>query len=130
MPLWHDDLRKKKITGGARKSYRTKRAFEAGGFASETSLGDSFRITRKVRGGALKSRLLSEKYANVVDRSKNMVKKAEILRVIRNPVNPDYDRRKIVTKGALIETSLGEAIVTSRPGQDGVINAVMVSKRG
>lgn len=129
MPLWHNDLRKKKITGGAKKSYRTKRAFEQGGFASETRLGDPVRVAKRTRGGALKSRLLYEKYANVVDRSRNMTQKAEILRVIRNPVNPDYDRRKIVTKGALIETSLGEAVVTSRPGQDGVINAVM-TKRG
>ena len=129
MPLWHSDARKKKITGGAKKSYRTKRAFEEGGFASETRLGDSFRVAKKIRGGALKSRLLYDKYANVVDRSRNVAHKAEILRVIRNPVNPDYDRRKIVTKGASIETSMGEAVVTSRPGQDGVINAVM-TKRG
>ena len=124
MPLWHHDLSKKKVTGGAKKSYRTKRAFEEGGFPSETKLGESFRATKRSRGGALKVRLLYENYVNVVDPSNNTVQKAKILRVIKNPVNPDYDRRKIVTKGALIETSVGEAMVTSRPGQDSVINAV------
>lgn len=130
MPLWHRDLDKKKITGGKKRPYRTKRAFEAGGFASETVLGDSLRIERKVRGGTLKTKLFSEKYANVTDRSKNTTEKVEILRVVNNPVNPDYNRRRIITKGALIETSRGEAVITSRPGQDGVINAVLSDKRG
>ena len=128
MPLWHSDLKKKKITGGTKKPARTKRAFEQGGFASETRLGDPLKVAKRIRSGALKGRLLYERYANVMDQSRNVVQKAEILRVIKNPVNPDYDRRKIITKGALIETSLGEAVVTSRPGQDGVINAII--KRG
>ena len=130
MPLWHHDLKKKKITGGNRKPYRSKRAFEAGSYPTETSLGDSFRIAKKGRGGVKKEKILVEKYANVTDRTENVTKKAEILRVINNPVNVDYNRRKIMTKGTLIETSLGEAITTSRPGQEGLINAVLSSKRG
>jgi small subunit ribosomal protein S8e len=129
MPLWHHDLDKKKITGGRKKSYRSKRGFEAGGYASETSLGTSSRAVRKVRGGSLKTKLFSEKYVNVVDQAENITKKAEILRVISNPVSADYNRRKIMTKGTLIETSLGEAIITSRAGQDGVINAIIANKK-
>lgn len=129
MPLWHHDLKKKKITGGRRKSYRSKRSFEAGGYASETSFGTSSRIVRKVRSGILKIKLLSEKDVNVTDRSEKITKRAEILRVISNPVNADYNRRKVMTKGTLIETSLGEAIITSRPGQDGVLNAVLSNKK-
>ncbi|HDN05822.1 MAG TPA: 30S ribosomal protein S8e, partial [Candidatus Bathyarchaeota archaeon] len=49
--------------------------------------------------------------------------------VIRNPANVDYDRRGVITKGAIIETSLGLARVTSRPGQNGVINAVLISEK-
>ena len=130
MPLWHNDLNKKKITGGRKKAYRSKRAFESGGFASETSLGNPSRMARKVRSGSPKAKLLSEKYVNVVDSSGNVTKRAEILRVINNPVSADYNRRKIMTKGTLIETSLGEAIITSRPGQDGVINAILSDNRG
>ena len=48
------------------------------------------------------------------------------MRVVKNPVNVDYDRRGVITKGAVIETSLGLARVTSRPGQDGIINAVLI----
>lgn len=130
MPLWHHDLGKKKITGGRKKSYRSKRGFEAGGSASETSLGTSSRTVRKVRSGILKAKLFSDKYVNVADRTENVTKRAEVLRVISNPVSADYNRRKVMTKGTLIETSLGEAVITSRPGQDGVINAVLSNKGG
>jgi small subunit ribosomal protein S8e len=34
----------------------------------------------------------------------------------------------VITKGAEIETNLGLARVTSRPGGDGVINAVLTGK--
>jgi len=34
----------------------------------------------------------------------------------------------LLTKGALIETEIGLARVTSRPGQDGVVNAVRVEE--
>ena len=54
--------------------------------------------------------------------------KAEILRVIRNPANVDYDRRGVITKGTVIETKLGLARVTSRPGQQGLINAILMPK--
>jgi small subunit ribosomal protein S8e len=33
-----------------------------------------------------------------------------------------------MNKGAIIETKLGKAKITSRPGQTGTINAVLVSK--
>ena len=130
MPLWHHDLNKKKTTGGKKKPQRSKRSFESGGFASETHLGESFRKVKKAHGGVSKTRLLSEKYANVTDVSKNVTKKVEIVRVLNNPVNADYNRRKIMTKGTLIETSLGEAVITSRPGQSGAISAVLKNKRG
>lgn len=126
MPLWHHDQNKRKITGGRRRPFRTKRAFEAGGFATETRLDVSVRTRRKTQGGTFKTKVLSEKYANVTDPSRNDTTRTEIFRVISNPVNADYDRRKIMTKGATIETPLGNAIITSRPGQDGVINAILI----
>jgi small subunit ribosomal protein S8e len=126
MPLWHHDHDKRKITGGKRRSFRTKRAFEAGGFATETGLDVPVRVRKRTLGGTFKMKLFSGKYANVTDPSRNDTTRAEILRVISNPVNADYDRRKIMTKGATIETPLGNAIITSRPGQDGIINAILI----
>ena len=129
MPLWHHDLEKRKITGGKKKAYRSRRGFEAGGYASETELGVSKRTVKKVRGGTIKINLRSEKYVNLTDRDENITKRTEILRVIRNPVNADYNRRKVITRGTVIETSSGEAVITSRPGQNGVINAIISKKR-
>ena len=48
--------------------------------------------------------------------------------VVENPANPNYARRNIITKGAVIETSAGEARVTSRPGQSGQVNAVLLDE--
>ncbi|HDI07805.1 MAG TPA: 30S ribosomal protein S8e, partial [Candidatus Bathyarchaeota archaeon] len=64
--------------------------------------------------------------ACVTDPSTGKTQKAEILRVVKNPANVDYNRRGVITKGAVIETSLGLARVTSRPGQHGIINAVLI----
>ena len=43
-----------------------------------------------------------------------------------NPANRDFARRKIITKGAIIKTKRGNARVTSRPGQNGTVDAVLV----
>jgi small subunit ribosomal protein S8e len=49
--------------------------------------------------------------------------------VIENPANIDYDRRGVMTRGTIIETSLGRALITSRPGQGGIINATLLPKK-
>jgi small subunit ribosomal protein S8e len=46
---------------------------------------------------------------------------------VENQANIHYVRRNIINKGAIIETNLGKARVTSRPGQTGTINAVLLS---
>ena len=55
-----------------------------------------------------------------------MGKKVKILTVKTNPADPNYVQRNIMNKGATITTEIGDAIVTSRPGQDGAINAVLL----
>lgn len=127
MSVWNNAQHKRKVSGGRKRRYRGKRRFERGSFPTETTLGKSkTKISRK-RGGENKARLLSVKNVNVSDPS-GKTKKVEIVRVIKNPTNVDYDRRGVVTKGAMIETALGSARVTSRPGQDGVVNATLVPK--
>jgi len=66
--------------------------------------------------------------ANVSD-SKGKAVKSKILRVKKSPANRDYERRGVITLGAVIETEAGEAIVTSRPTDDGVVNAILTSKQ-
>jgi small subunit ribosomal protein S8e len=91
-------------------------------------MGESRRKFSKGRGGNLKLKVLSEKQVCVTDPKTGKTEKTEVLRVVKNPANIDYDRRGVITKGALIETSLGQARITSRPGQHGVLNAVLVSE--
>lgn len=76
----------------------------------------------------MKIRLLRASYANVSNLSTGKTRKTEILRVIKNPANVDYNRRGVITKGTIIETPLGTARITSRPGQDGLVNAVLLQK--
>lgn len=128
MSVWHGNSRKKKQTGGRKRAYRVKRNFEKGSFPAETTLGEPRRRHVRRHGGQMKVKLLKEKFVSVTDPKSGKTEKTEILRVIRNKANVDYNRRGVITKGAEIETSLGLARVTSRPGNDGVINAVLISK--
>ena len=129
MSVCHSDLSKKKSSGGRRRAYRKKRKFEQGSFASETSIGKLKKKVVKGRGLTSKIRVLSIKNACVTTPKNGRTEKVEIKRVIRNPANIDYDRRGIITKGTLIETELGIAQITSRPGQDGVINAILIETK-
>jgi small subunit ribosomal protein S8e len=126
MSVWHGDLRKKKLSGGRKRAYRRKRKFEEGRFPAETILGEPKKKIVRGRGETTKIKALSDKYVCVTDPKSGKTEKVEIMRVVKNPVNVDYDRRGVITKGAVIETSLGLARVTSRPGQDGIINAVLI----
>jgi small subunit ribosomal protein S8e len=65
-------------------------------------------------------------YANVADRSTGTIRKARIETVEENVANPNYVRRNLLTRGAVIRTEIGRARIISRPGQDGVINAVLI----
>jgi len=125
----HGDLYKKKPSGGRRIAYRKKRKFEKGTFPAETTLGELKRKMERGRGAIVKTKVLTEKFACVTDTKTGKTEKVEITRVVRNPANIDYDRRGVITKGAVIETSLGLARITSRPGQHGILNAVLVSEK-
>ncbi|MHC1566473.1 MAG: 30S ribosomal protein S8e [Candidatus Syntropharchaeia archaeon] len=116
---------KRKYTGGRYKPHRKKRKYEFGRDAPEPYIGEAERKIIRVRGGGRKIRLLRCDVANVVDPRTGEAKKAKILTVKVNTANPHYVRRNILTKGAIIETEIGEAKITSRPGQDGVVNAVL-----
>ena len=63
---------------------------------------------------------------NVVDPKTKSSKKVKIKTITENPANRNFVRRNIITKGAVIETELGKAKITGRPGQDAAINAVLL----
>ncbi len=124
MTKWHGDGHKRKNTGGKRRNYG-KKNHESGGYPAETQIGETVRLKKKGKGGVKKQKLLKAKLANVTNPETKETEQAQIFEVVRNPVSVDYDRRKIITKGTIIKTELGEATVTSKPGQSGVINAVL-----
>jgi small subunit ribosomal protein S8e len=122
--LWHSDLHKRKLTGGKRKPYRGRRKFERGSFPVETAPGPEERKLERVRGGNLKVRLKSSEIVQVSDPKTGKTVKATILRVVKNPANIEYSRRGVITKGTILETNLGLVKVTSRPSQNGTLNAI------
>jgi len=126
LSVWHGDSHKKKPSGGRKRANRKKRRFERGSFPVETRLSERKLKTVRRRGGNIKTRAFREKQASISDPATGKTEKAEILRVVRNPANIDYDRRGVITKGTIIETKLGRARVTSRPGQHGLINAILI----
>jgi len=127
MSVWHGDLAKREQSGGRRIVYRKKRKFEQGTFPAETKMGEQKRRYIRGRGGNIKIKSLSEKQICVTDTKTGKTQKTDVTRVIRNPANIDYDRRGVITKGAIVETPLGQARVTSRPGQHGILNGILVS---
>ncbi|BCU70512.1 30S ribosomal protein S8e [Stygiolobus caldivivus] len=119
----------RKITGGLKHKHRDKRKYELGSPATETKLSDKDVIVKeRVLGGNIKVRLAYASYANVIDPQAKTVKKVKILNVLQTPANREYARRGIIVKGTIVQTEIGKAKVTSRPGQDGVINAVLIKE--
>jgi small subunit ribosomal protein S8e len=126
MPQWHGNLHKRKKSGGKKHMFRGKRAFEMGSDPAETIVGDPRISKKRGRGNNMKLRALSVNSVNVTDPATGKSQKTEIQSVVKNPANVDYQRRGVITKGAIVDTPLGQALVTSRPGQHGIINAVLV----
>ena len=119
-------MHKRKKSGGKKHIFRGKRAFEMGSDPAQTIVGEKRVSIKRGRGGRLKMAALSVNTVNVTDPATGKSEKTEIRSVLKNPANVDYQRRGVITKGAVLETPLGQAIVTSRPGQDGVVNAILL----
>lgn len=114
----------RKRSGGRLHHFRKKRKSELGREPAETEL-DTPRIrVIDVRGNETKRRALSTDTAIIADGGESI--SATIEDVVENSANPNYVRRNIITKGAVIRTSEGYARVTSRPGQSGQVHGVLV----
>jgi len=117
---------KRKRTGGRRRRSHKKTRHQLGRQPAETTVGEQRFQVIDARGKNKKVRALSTDVAQVA--TDGEVEEATIENVIENPANVNYVRRNIITKGAIIETSEGTARVTSRPGQTGQVNAVLVDE--
>jgi len=117
---------RRKFTGKKYKYFRKKRKSELERPPIETEIGPEKKKMQRTMGGNFKLKLFSTTYMNVTDPSSNKTSKVKVLRFEQNDASKDYNRRKIVTKGTIVETEIGKARVTSRPGQHGVLNGVLI----
>jgi small subunit ribosomal protein S8e len=128
MALWQGGS-KRKSTGGRIRHARGKRRSEIGGEKQFTNLGEQKTIQHRSRGAGSKSRLLMTDICNVYVPKEKKVVRARVLTVKANPSNPNYVQRNIITRSAVVGTDLGDVLITSRPGQDGALNGVLIGKQ-
>jgi len=119
-----ENLGTSKVTGGRRHPLRSRRKYEMDRFPNEALIGEQITITRNVRGKNVKTAIKTIDSVNLAINSK--IKRVKIIKVLENATNNDYQRRGIISKGAILETEEGKCRVVSRPGQHGTVNAILV----
>ena len=117
---------KRKPSGARYTSTMAKRKHRIGRLPTLTKIAPTKRKTIRTKGGDQKERLLTADMANLLDPKTKKATQAKITDVLENPANRYFVRRDVITKGTIIETDKGKAKVTSRPGQDGTVNAVLM----
>lgn len=122
---WHDRLTKRKKTGGKKRAFRTHRVYEQGRQPVETLFGETKRKEVKGISRISKIKLVKADYVNVSNPETGKTDRLEILDVVSNPANADYNRRGVITKGTIVRTANGLAKIVSRPGQEGSLSAVV-----
>ena len=125
MALWQGRS-KRKPSGGMYRPIRKKRKTEIGREVQLATIGKNKTKKVRVRSAHVKIRVLSGEFVNLLDPKTGKVQKIKVTTVLENPCNPHYVQRNIITRGAVLKTELGKARVTSRPGQHGVLNAVLI----
>ena len=119
-----ENLGTSKVTGGRRHPLRSRRKYEIDRFPNEALIDEQITITRKVRGKNVKTAIKTIDSVNLAIDSK--IKRVKIIKVLENATNNDYQRRGVISKGAILETEEGKCQVVSRPGQHGTVNAILV----
>ena len=117
---------KQKQTGAKYKTFRKKRKSDMGRLPTHTKLGERQAKTLRVLGANNKVRLLNSNKVNVYDSKEKKCFVSKIKTVLENPANRHFVRRNVITKGTIVETEKGKVRITSRPGQDGTLNGVLI----
>ncbi|MFH1501039.1 MAG: 30S ribosomal protein S8e [archaeon] len=115
----------KKITGGRYHKRRKKKFHERTRPPRIVKVGKTKTKTFRLMGGNKKTVLLVADTVNLLGKDKKS-KKVKIKKVLETPSNRFLARQNILTKGAIIETELGKARITNRPGQEGTVNAILI----
>lgn len=122
-----ENLATSKITGGRRVPLRIRRKYEIDRYPNEPINGAQVTVTRRIRGNNQKTALKSIDFVNLAT-GEAKVKKSKIIKVLDNATNNDYKRRGIITKGAILEIAEGKCKVVSKPGQNGIVNAILLKE--
>jgi len=120
-----EGLKTSKISGGIRHPLKTRQKYQTDRYPNEALMGDQETVTRKTRGNNTKTGLKTVSHVNLILPDAK-IKRSKIVKVLENQTNNDYQRRGVITKGAVLETEDGKCKVISRPGQCGIINAVLL----
>jgi len=116
----------RKITGGKYHASRKSKKYELAGIPRVVKLRERKTKVIRARGGNEKIVLLSGNSANVLDPKSGKTKKAKITNVVETKADRFLARQNVMIKGAVIDTELGKARITNRPGQEGMVNAVLI----
>ena len=134
MTQWHLKS-KRKTTGAIRPSKRrcNKKLAWIGGNQSLTTVSSEIkRHSEKKRGKTIKSKLKAEQFVMVSNPKKptEKIKKLEIVAVDENNADRQFARRNIITKSSILKVKDDSkelyVKVTSRPGQQGAISAILL----
>ncbi|MGC8585718.1 MAG: 30S ribosomal protein S8e [Thermoplasmata archaeon] len=125
MTFWQGKS-KRKFTGGKYRHFRNKKRYEIGGDPVLTKLGKEKRKIVRGFGGNVKIKLLEAENVNVYDSKTKTMKRVKVITVKENNANPHYVQRNIINKGSVVMTELGLVKITSRPGQDGILNGILL----
>jgi len=117
---------KRKASTGLYIAGRKKRKSELARLPVMTKVGEIRRKIERVLGGNTKQKILQADKVNLFDGKSYSV--VEVKGVVENEANKNFVRQNIITKNAIVETSKGKARITSRPGQSGTLNAVLIKE--
>ena len=130
MAKWHG-ISRRKPTGGRLKRpnrYRGKRRTEVASEEQLAYIGDvDTRKNYRKRAGSQTVRTLSVNKVNINSKD-GKTTRATVKNVVGNDADPNFVRRNIVTKGAVLETDKGLVRVTSRPGMHGVVSGILLEE--
>ncbi len=118
---------KRKPSGARYKSkIIKKRQHLIGRLPAMTKVGKLKLQHIRTKSAGQKLRLLNVDKVNVYDPKTKKFTVETIKSVVDSPADKNFIRRNIMTKGTIIATSKGNAKITNRPGQDGIVSAVLV----